>query len=454
MNKISSIILLFFLFWSCTSCNINDSKNDSDEMTDSDSDLLTDADISDDLSDEVLTESEDIENDVEDLDLVDDKDFLPDEDFPDENCIDVAETHDRLCFSPRPSDEPCSLTQESGVDHILSRDSKDNYNSRSMGLNDDYYFFMKAVPEYTLSIYRCDRSDGSVQKIVSNLSSMGSAGYFRSFDVDRDYIVFSYNTTSTASQDQSCYLGSMTGDWELKRIAGFKNDCHEPQVMWPYVVYREEYPGWLHIYDIRTGTEKKLEGYKVSSFHHDGKKAYVNAIIGKGDESVGGDVLSKGPFYLSLWEVDLETLEVKPVEIFLKKPISAPYIYGSYIVYGSGREWMLYSGDFVSRNGLAIVLYDLVNRTEKILTDTVTGNSGKAFINYPYAGWVDGDVAGEYGGYQKVVDLETEDEWILKNCVKDMRDPVIVKDYSMIFFASFSAPTSDEDEGICIAEFP
>ncbi|HRZ78868.1 MAG TPA: hypothetical protein P5044_02570 [bacterium] len=68
------IILLLFLFWSCTSCNGNNPKNDSDSLADNDTkndidSVRTDKDIddlSDDPSDEVLTESDDEwERDVE-----------------------------------------------------------------------------------------------------------------------------------------------------------------------------------------------------------------------------------------------------------------------------------------------------------------------------------------------------------------------------------------------------
>jgi hypothetical protein len=69
MNKISAIIFLLFLFWSCTSCNGNNPKSDHDsqDLPDFDHDYdKMDADLPDDLSDEALAESEDAESDETD----------------------------------------------------------------------------------------------------------------------------------------------------------------------------------------------------------------------------------------------------------------------------------------------------------------------------------------------------------------------------------------------------
>lgn len=437
-----NILFILFLFWSCTSCNSNSPENDSDTMTDSDSDLLADVDIVDED-----TENDDSEEDIDDDIPYERPDFEePDEDFADKTCLPVPETGDELCFWPRSSDELCSLPDRYFSDQVLSRDLTNNYNVASVDLSEKYYYFTKGNSGTSRTVYRCNRSDGSVKVIFTSTFPGEIRGALSSFSIDNELVVFSYlSETMSAGKNQACYLGTMNGDWELKRIAGFENDCYEPRVVWPYVVYREEYPGWLHIYDIRTGTEKKLEGYKVYSFHHDGKKAYINAIVGTGDEYIGGDIFSKGFFRSGIWEVDLETLEVKPVEIFLLKSTYAPFVYGSYLIYSSRREWMLYSGDFMAHNGMAVVLFDLVNRTERILTDTVTGNNGRGFINYPYAGWVDGDHDDATAGYQKVVNLETDDEWMLDSSIKYMQDLTVMKDYSMIYLFP---------NGVCVAEFP
>ncbi|MDX9806086.1 MAG: SUMF1/EgtB/PvdO family nonheme iron enzyme [bacterium] len=447
------IIFLLSVFCLFVSCAGNNSSADKDnDFKDSDDSSFSDVEeeFDSDFEDMDSVEEEDDDNPYEGPDFEE-----PDEDFSWKTCIPVPETEDELCFWPRETDVPCLLPDRYYVDFILSRNSKGNYNSKSVGLNDRYYYFMQSVPEYTLTIYRCSRSTGIVKKIVTNKRDMSSDGYFLSFDIGEEYLVFSYSTIKmNGDRDQSCYLGKMEGDWELKRIAGFDKDCHEPQVVWPYVVYREQWPGWLHVYDIRTGEDRKLEGYKVYSFHHDGKKVYINAIIGTGDEAINSDIFSKGPFPSGIFEVDLETFEVIPVEIFLRKSPHAPFIYGSYLIYSTRREWTLYSSDYWSRNGMAIVLYDLFNRTETILTDTMTGNNGRAFINYPYAGWVDGsEYDGSEGGWQKVVNLETDDEWTLNHSVKDMRDPVVMKNYSVIYFAIVGGTTVDDIEGVCVAEF-
>lgn len=339
------IILFLTVFCSCTSCNSNGSKNDSDAMTDSDSDLLTDVDVSDESEDTENDDSEeDIDGNIDDDIPYERPDFEePDEDFADKTCLPVPETGDELCFWPRLSDELCSLPDRYFADQVLSRDSTNNYNSASVGLSEKYYYFMKGNSGTGMTVYRCNRSAGSVKVIFTSTFPGEIRGALSSFSIDNEFVVFSYlSETMSASKNQACYLGIMNGDWELKRIAGFENDCHEPRVVWPYVVYMEEYPGWVHIYDIRTGTEKKLEGYKAVSFHHDGKKAYINAIIGTSDDPPDY-VFAKGPLRGGIWEVDLETLEVKPIEIFLLKSTYAPFVYGSYLIYSSRREWMFYS---------------------------------------------------------------------------------------------------------------
>ncbi|HRQ70876.1 MAG TPA: hypothetical protein PLW78_11300, partial [bacterium] len=443
------IMFLLFLLCLCISCDSNNPDNDKD--VDADENIFNDSDNSetddnfpDDLSDEALAESDEIPDDD------------TDEDIFERPCLPVPETGDELCFYPRKSDVPCSIPEEYGVAHILSRNKEDSYNQSWIGLNNENYFFTKLSndPDFHMITYRCNRKNGVVEKILTNIPATGTDGVANFFDVDGNYIIFSYFSLSlNGDSNRSCYLGKMEGDWELKRIAEFDKDCHEPQVVWPYVIYREESPGWLHVYDIRTGEDRKLEGYKVYSFHHDGKKAYINAIIGTGDEAINSDIFSKGPFPSGIFEVDLETFEVIPVEIFLRKSPHAPFIYGSYLIYSTRREWTLYSSDYWSRNGMAIVLYDLFNRTETILTDTMTGNNGRAFINYPYAGWVDGsEYDGSEGGWQKVINLETDEEWVLEHN-KSMADPVVMKNYSVIYFAIVGGTTVDDYEGVCVTEF-
>ncbi|HQN73720.1 MAG TPA: hypothetical protein PLB16_09930, partial [bacterium] len=238
------IIFLLPLLCLCISCESNNPGNDKDVSADEDvfndsDNSETDDNFPDDLSDEALAESDEIPDDDTDEDI-----FI-------KPCLPVPETGDELCFYPRKSDVQCSLPDEYGVAHILSRNSKGNYNSKSVGVNDSHYFFMQSIPEYTLTVYSCSRDEGKVNKILTNKPDMSSDGYFLSFDIGEEYLVFSYSTIKmSGDRNQSCYLGKMEGDWELKRIAGFDKDCHEPQVVWPYVVYREEWPGWLHVYDI------------------------------------------------------------------------------------------------------------------------------------------------------------------------------------------------------------
>ncbi|HSW60015.1 MAG TPA: SUMF1/EgtB/PvdO family nonheme iron enzyme [bacterium] len=438
------IILLLLLFWSCTSCNSNNPDNDKDVAADED--IFNDSDNSD------IDENSDTDADVEPEEISDDD---TDDDIFERPCLPVPETGDELCFYPRKSDVPCLIPEEYGVSHILSRNSKGDYNLKSVGVNGSHYFFVHDAAEVSSTVYRCNREEGKASVVLSNMPYMADNGETKWIDIENNFIVFSYMSVQSmpANRNQSCYLGKMEGDWELKRIAGFEKDCHEPQVVWPYVVYREEWPGWLHVYDIRTGEDRKLEGYKVYSFHHDGKKVYINAIIGTGNEAMNSDIFSKGPFPSGIFEVDLETFEVIPVEIFLRKSPHAPFIYGSYLIYGTRREWTLYSSDYWSRNGMAIVLYDLFNRTETILTDTMTGNNGRAFINYPYAGWVDGsEYDGSEGGWQKVINLETDEEWVLEHN-KSMADPVVMKNYSVIYFAIVGGTTVDDYEGVCVTEF-
>ena len=439
-------VFIVLVLLSLLSCNKPINKTDTDISNDADFDDINNID----------NESGDMQDNFSDSDFSE-ADELPDQDFEEESCLPTKLGDDYLCFSPRPTGKKCNLlsSEDFGIDRIVKSVSAPDYLSVTVDINDKYYFYNYGSLEAGNTVYRCNKTSGYEEKIINNSPEQSDLAIIYKLSVDKDLIVITYfDKKALGDEDEKCYLGNMSGDWELKQINNFSNDCHDAQIIWPYVVYREQYPGWLHIYDIRTGTEKKLEGYKVSSFHHDGKKAYINSIVGKGDESVCGDIFSQGKFYPSIWEVDLKTLNVLPIEVFVRKSTFGPYVYGSYLVYNSQREWMLYSGDFASRNGMAIVLYDIVNRTEKILTDTITDNKGRAFINYPYAGWVDGDVAGATDGLQKVVNLETEDEWILSNGIKDMRDPSVMKGYNYFYFASVNDGDEYADYAAFSAKFP
>ncbi|HQI05800.1 MAG TPA: hypothetical protein PL195_11125, partial [bacterium] len=63
------IILLLLLFWSCTSCNGNNPKSDTDILagsdTENDIDMIQPDKDSDDLSDEALAESDETDDEVE-----------------------------------------------------------------------------------------------------------------------------------------------------------------------------------------------------------------------------------------------------------------------------------------------------------------------------------------------------------------------------------------------------
>ncbi|HQB11181.1 MAG TPA: hypothetical protein PLW37_15065, partial [bacterium] len=142
--KVAILILTLFLF-SCESNNPDNDKDvsaDEDVFNDSDN-SETDDNFPDDLSDEALAESDenpDDDNPYEGPDFEE-----PDEDFSWKTCIPVPETEDELCFWPRETDVPCLLPDRYYVDFILSRNSKGNYNSKSVGLNDRYYYFMQSV---------------------------------------------------------------------------------------------------------------------------------------------------------------------------------------------------------------------------------------------------------------------------------------------------------------------
>ncbi|HRZ79502.1 MAG TPA: hypothetical protein P5044_05825 [bacterium] len=113
MNKNSKlaihIILFLTVFWSCTSCNSNDPRNDSDSV--SDNDTMNDIDSIkvdvDDLSDEVLTESDEIVDSDSDSDTNSDGDCpaLKSASFPyyrEDGSIHFC----RKCDLPAKSDDP------------------------------------------------------------------------------------------------------------------------------------------------------------------------------------------------------------------------------------------------------------------------------------------------------------------------------------------------------------
>jgi len=103
------IILFLTVFWSCTSCNSNDPKHDSDSLADNDTKNDIDSikvDV-DDLSDEVLTESDEIVDSDSDSDSNSDGDCpaLKDASFPyyrEDGSIHFC----RKCDLPAKSDDP------------------------------------------------------------------------------------------------------------------------------------------------------------------------------------------------------------------------------------------------------------------------------------------------------------------------------------------------------------
>ena len=449
MNKILILILMIV----AVSCNSDKpaSVDDGDDMDNSDTEII----------DEEGDESPDEASDVETPD--EEPDEYPDETGDDVlNCIPVSETKDVICFGARATGGTCSPSEEDVyfTDHLIVQNKPGYYLQSPIGVNDSYYFYYRSFsdPMSHRIIYHCNRETGKEEMIVENNPSVGSDGSIRTFDVEGKYIAFSYHSLLFhGSRDQSCYLGIMDGDWELKRIADFKSDCYEPQIRWPFVAYRNRATGWVFIYDIRTGETRRLEGFKAGYHHIDqgGKKMYINAVIGDGAEGMESGFVSEGPFRYGIWEVDVETLDVTPVEIFARRNAGHAYASGSYIVYNSRREWMLDSEAFWSYSGEVVVLYDLVNRTERMLTDTVKGNRGDAFMSYPYAGWVSAERDNSYIGEQVIENLETGESWRLTDSYRSMGDMKVLKDNTLIYSATVRGENhSDYATGIFTVELP
>ncbi len=284
------LIFIFTILISCTACNSNSQNPDSPDSDPDSPDLDHDS-----------HDLHDLDKDTETVD--EEPDEVPDETGEDVlNCIPVPETGDELCFGVRATGETCSLPGD-GIfftDHLIAQNVPGYYLQSPVGVSDSYYFYVRSFsdPGSHRIIYRCSRKTGREEIIVENDPSMGDDGYLRTFDVEGKYIAFSYHSLLFhGSRDQTCYLGIMDGDWELKRIAGFESDCYEPQIRWPFVAYRNRTTGWIFIYDIRTGETRMLEGFKASYHHIDqaGKKMYINAVPGDSDEFVD-HYLGKGPF--------------------------------------------------------------------------------------------------------------------------------------------------------------
>ncbi|HQM86124.1 MAG TPA: hypothetical protein PLD55_15700 [bacterium] len=78
------LAVIILIFWSCTSCNGNNPRND----TENDIDMIQPDKDSDDLSDEALAESEDAESDDPDAALPDSDSYIPDTAVNDDEFID------------------------------------------------------------------------------------------------------------------------------------------------------------------------------------------------------------------------------------------------------------------------------------------------------------------------------------------------------------------------------
>jgi len=122
MKYLSVIILIF---WSCTSCNGNNPKSDQDSQDSLDYDN-TDADLSDDLSDEVLTESEVVDTESETPDIDEDTYCPPlkEAGFP-YSRIDGSIHFCRKCDTPTELDPDCVSNLWKEPNEVLCKEHPD-----------------------------------------------------------------------------------------------------------------------------------------------------------------------------------------------------------------------------------------------------------------------------------------------------------------------------------------
>ena len=396
-----TIILLLFLSAYCTSCNPQNSENDSDSFTDAD---ITDMD---DLKEDFDIYDEESEADIE---AEDDFDEIPDISYPDPTCIEVYEgdPESELCFGPVKTDVKCNKMPEDGeYTIILDEDNPIGSTDKPMDINDDFVFFTinpknksHCFGSYTYcpNTFACSRIDGYLYEVVT------SKFIINAFSVDSHKVAFVL--ADQANLRNRFFMGNLTtneliglSDWGDGGYGAFNLNYS----FLTYVDYRTP-----HILNLETNETTKLNWLNGPFPRNDGKSLTL------GGRYVGnGEPFSESPFGVGSWIVDMETLETRPLNVTASSIDGLVYIDGDYAFIESGRDTVYYANFPEQLSGMDVYAINLKTKHEEKFTPEFKGifegNSIRPSFEYPYLHYVSNEDDSTYTGGSFAYNIETKE---------------------------------------------
>ena len=388
------LIILSLLFLSCTSCNSNKPEHDSDCFTDAD--LISE---SDEEQDEFFDDSSDMDTEAED-DLYE----IPDISYPDPTCIEIydGDPESKLCFGPVKTNVKCNdMPEDREYVTILEEDNPIGSISDPMDLNDDFVFFPIYPEDASIraNIFGCSRIDSYLYEIVS------SKYYNQYFTVDNNLIVFEVWDGDRNDSDGKLLLGNLETN-ELKELKDW-GGYGKTQLKYPFVTYYG-YSEQPVILNIETDKTTKLKNLFGSFPRNDGKNLVVSGYY-----LIPGESSSDSPFGKSSWIADMETFEIRPLNVTASFGDGVVNIEGDYAFIGSGRDIVYYENYPGKCSGVDIYTFNIKTRREEKMTPEIKGvfegNNTVPSFEYPYFHYIANETSKTDTGSSFVYNVETGD---------------------------------------------
>ena len=425
MQKLLNLLLVSLMILGLFSCSSSHSSNESDILPDTDTDSQDSETVDDDADSE------------EDLDFIDDSDESPDQDtdqdsdsgkndsdtdtndedygpLPD-NCIEVypGKANSRLCLGPKKTDVRCKANpKENEYVTVLESDNPIGEAEGPMDINDDFVFFIvnpKSSDEcfkeesYCPSIYACSRKNEYVYEIVVSKF----INHF--FAVDGDKIVFNVwdETKSDWTKDDKLLIADLKNN-EIAELTDWGSHG-QMQIVYPYVAFIDLVSDNPVIMNLETNASKKVSNLKYSTNNNSSNFPVIDGkhLLCRGKYTgLGLD----DEFEDTLWIVDLETFEVKPLSVFMHEYTDAA-ISMDYSVFGSARDGVYYADSPGTLSGMEVYSLNLKTKREEKWTPEIKGifegNFTKPSFEYPYFSYVGNETERAGTGSSYVLNIET-----------------------------------------------
>ena len=406
------VVLLIFLVFSCTSSK---SQNDSDMISDADADTQD-------------FEGQDDDSDTQEAEIVDDSDVKPDEDsepaYPNPVCIYIypGQEDSKLCFGPKKTNVKCKANPKENeyVTVLESNGATDAYENPlgnvddPIDMNEDFVFFLLdpkdrnlcfAGETYCPNIYGCNRKNEYVYEIVVSKF----INHF--FAVDGDKIVFNVWDTARYDSDSSKPGKILIGELKTNEVSEVTTEWGsygQMQIKFPYISFRDISFKPI-IFNIETKTMKKIENLKCSTNNNSNNFPVIDGkhLLCRGKYTgLGLD----DEFDDTLWIVDLETFEVKPLSVFMHEYTDAA-ISMDYSVFGSARDGVYYADYPGKLSGMEVYSLNLKTKREEKWTPEIKGifegNFTMPSFEYPYFSYVGNETELAGTGSSYVLNIET-----------------------------------------------